>query len=271
MLVWSAPRAGGASTSTSGGYLVLCVTIAQRGRRAARCPYVQLIRVLACLALVLPAIGWGLARPVAADTVSAVQMLALHNQMRYAIGAPTIPGDPRVVLAAQRHADYSSLNGTGGHYEVAGNPGYSGYGPRERVAAAGWNTTFVSEVAAGYRGALYAVSELWHAPYHRLGMMHPSAIATGWGHSDLNSRSTTVGNLVYDFGARAVDFVRSPATVRRTSRRPGAATSRRARCPRASAARSAIRSCSCTPAARPSTSAAPSSSRRAGRACPSTT
>ncbi|MEX2229819.1 MAG: CAP domain-containing protein, partial [Dehalococcoidia bacterium] len=134
-----------------------------------------------------------------------------HNEMRYAIGAPTIPGDPRVVLAAQRHATYSTLNGTGGHYETAGNPGFTGYGPRERLAAAGWSTAFVSEVAASYTGAYRAVTELWHAPYHRLGMMHPSAIATGWGHSDLNGRSATVGNLVYDFGARAVNFVRSPA------------------------------------------------------------
>src|SRR5688572_4183956 len=120
---------------------------------------------------------WGLARPVAADTVSAVTMLAHHNAMRFAIGAPTLVGDPRVTLAAQRHADYSSLNGVGGHYEVAGNPGYSGYSPRDRVAAAGLSTAFVSEVAASYTGALNAMTELWHAPYHRLGMMHPSARA----------------------------------------------------------------------------------------------
>src|SRR5688572_27558566 len=154
---------------------------------------------------------WGLARPVAADTVSALTMLGHHNAMRYAIGAPTLVGDPRVTLAAQNHANYSSLNGVGGHYETAGNPGYTGYAPRDRVAAAGWNTTFVSEVAAGYSGALNATTELWHAPYHRLGMMHPSASSTGWGHSDLNGNSRTVGNLTYDFGIRSVDFVRSPA------------------------------------------------------------
>jgi len=172
---------------------------------------VQLVRVLTCLALVLPAFMWGVARPVAADTVSAVTMLAHHNAMRFAIGAPTLVGDPRVTLAAQRHADYSSLNGVGGHYEVAGNPGYSGYSPRDRVAAAGLSTAFVSEVAASYTGALNAMTELWHAPYHRLGMMHPSASSTGWGHSDLNGRSTTVGDLTYDFALRSVDYVRSPA------------------------------------------------------------
>lgn len=170
-----------------------------------------LIRLALCLGLSLPAIMLAVARPATADTVGSTELLALHNSLRAAIGAPTIPGDPRVTLAAQRHADYSSLNGVGGHYEVAGNPGYSGYGPRERVAAAGWSATFVSEVAASYNGARYALTELWHAPYHRLGMMHPNAIATGWGHSDLSGRSTTVGDFVYDFGARPVDFVRSPA------------------------------------------------------------
>ena len=169
------------------------------------------MRAITLIALVLPSVMWGLARPAAADTVTAVQMLAHHNAMRYAIGAPTLIGDPRVTLAAQRHADYSSLNGVGGHSETPGLPGFSGASPRDRVAAAGLSATFVSEVAASYSGALNAVTELWHAPYHRLGMMHPSASLTGWGHSDLNGRSSTVGNLIYDFGIRSVDFVRSPA------------------------------------------------------------
>jgi len=57
------------------------------------------------------------------------------------------------------------------------------------------------------------VRQLWDAPYHRLGMMHPNATNIGWGHSSLNGRETTVGDLVYDFGFRAVDFVRSPANL----------------------------------------------------------
>ncbi len=170
-----------------------------------------LVRLVVCASLVGGLLASAWSSPARADVVSAVDLLALHNQLRFAIGAPTIPADPRVSVAAQRHADYSSRNGVGGHFETAGLPGYSGYSPRDRVAAAGWSTTFVSEVAAGYSGALNAVRELWHAPYHRLGMMHPNAIATGWGHSDVNGRSTTVGDFVYDFGARPVEFVRSPA------------------------------------------------------------
>ena len=144
-----------------------------------------------------------------ADVVSGTAMMTLHNQMRAAIGAPTIPMDARVTLAAQNHANYNSANRILGHYETAGLPYYTGYGPRDRVIAAGLTTTFVSEVATGGAG-LAGVSQLWDAPYHRLGLMHPSASSAGWGHSDL-AGSSVVGDITYDFGIRSVDYVRSPA------------------------------------------------------------
>ncbi|HUQ41137.1 MAG TPA: CAP domain-containing protein [Candidatus Limnocylindrales bacterium] len=146
-----------------------------------------------------------------ADVVSATAMMQLHNEMRFAIGAPTIPMNPSVVLAAQNHANYNSANRITGHYETAGLPYYTGYGPRDRVIAAGLTTSFVSEVATGGgSGALAGVRQLWDAPYHRLGMMHPSASSAGWGHSDL-AGSATVADITYDFGIRSTNFVRSPA------------------------------------------------------------
>jgi uncharacterized protein YkwD len=172
----------------------------------------QVLRVALALCLAAGASAWPLSARASAEAVAAVEMLSFHNQLRYAIGAPTIPADPRIVLAAQRHADYSTLNGVGGHYETPGLPGFSGVAPRDRLVAAGWSTAFVSEVATGgSSGALAAQAQLWDAPYHRLGMMHPNATATGWGRSDLSGRSATVGNFVYDFGVRPVEFVRSPA------------------------------------------------------------
>ena len=151
-----------------------------------------------------------LARTADADVVAAADMLQLNNQLRFATGAPTVPADPRLTQAAQNHADYSSANGQGGHFETAGLPYYTGYSARDRLIAQGWTTSFVSEVATGGTG-LAGVRQLWDAPYHRLGMMHPNATNIGWGHSSLNGRETTVGDIVYDFGFRAVDFVRSPA------------------------------------------------------------
>jgi uncharacterized protein YkwD len=141
---------------------------------------------------------------------SAVDMLALTNQLRNTIGAPTVPSDPRLVQAAQNHANYNSANGILGHYETAGNPYYTGYAPRDRLIAQGWTTSFVSEVATG-GSELGGVQQLWDAPYHRLGLMHPNATTIGWGHSELNGRQNNVGDIVYNFGFRPVEFVRSPA------------------------------------------------------------
>ena len=141
---------------------------------------------------------------------SATDMLALTNQFRHAIGSPTVPTDPRLQQAAQNHANYNSANGILGHFETAGLPYYTGYGPRDRLIAQGWTTSFVSEVATG-GSELGGVQQLWDAPYHRLGLMHPNATTIGWGHSELNGRLSNVGDIVYNFGIRPVEFVRSPA------------------------------------------------------------
>ncbi len=141
---------------------------------------------------------------------SANDMLLLTNQFRAAIGSPTVPSDPRLVQAAQNHANYNSANSILGHYETAGLPYYTGYGPRDRLIAQGWTTSFVSEVATG-GSELGGVRQLWDAPYHRLGLMHPNATTIGWGHSELNGRLSNVGDIVYNFGIRPVEFVRSPA------------------------------------------------------------
>jgi cysteine-rich secretory family protein len=172
----------------------------------------RVVRVLALTPLLALGLFFGAPAPAAdADVVSGTAMMALHNQLRYSIGAPTIPMDARVTAAAQNHANYNAANRTGGHYESAGLPYYTGYGPRDRVIAAGLTTTFVSEVATGgSSGGLAGVRQLWDAPYHRLGLMHPSASSAGWGHADL-AGSATVGDITYDFGIRSVDFVRSPA------------------------------------------------------------
>src|SRR5712691_2731491 len=164
---------------------------------------------LVCVAISMALVVMPFSAPANADTVAAIDMLALNNQMRFAIGAPTAPSDPRLVHAAEKHAHYNSANAITGHFETAGLPYYTGYSARDRLIAQGWTTSSVSEVATG-GSALAGVRQLWDAPYHRLGMMHPQATTIGWGHSSLNGRESTVADLVYDFGFRAVDFVRSP-------------------------------------------------------------
>ncbi|MDQ6857996.1 MAG: CAP domain-containing protein [Chloroflexota bacterium] len=151
---------------------------------------------------------------VSADaSQSAVQadMLQTLNDHRASVGAPTIAADARVNGAAENHANYSSANNYMGHYETGGLPYYTGYSARDRLIATGWTTSFVSEVATGGSSGVAGVSQLWDAPYHRLGMMHPNSVSTGWGYSVVGSRGSTVGDFVYDFSQRPVDYVRSPA------------------------------------------------------------
>lgn len=171
------------------------------------------VRAPALVLLVVALTTTVLSVPAAASTAAAtaVDMLLLQNQLRSAIGAPTIPADPRVVIAAQNHANYNAANRVIGHFETAGLPYYTGYAPRDRVLAAGLAASFVSEVATGGADPLAGVRQLWDAPYHRLGLMHPNAYTTGWGHSDL-AGSATVADILYDFSLRPVAFVRSPAS-----------------------------------------------------------
>jgi len=165
--------------------------------------------LLVCLTFALSSVVFS--PPSTAAAAAADDMMYLTNQLRYAIGAPTLTPDARVVAAAQNHANYSSANGQGGHFETAGLPYYTGYSARDRVAAMGWSTTFVSEVATGGSDPLAGVRQLWDAPYHRLGLIHPSASTMGWGFSTIGGRASVVGDIAYNFGLRPVEFVRSPA------------------------------------------------------------
>jgi uncharacterized protein YkwD len=170
--------------------------------------------LLAALVLAFPPIGGSgqASAETSAALATATQMQLQQNQMRYAVGAPTVPAAAGLVTAAQNHAQYSALNGTGGHYETPGLPGFTGVTPRDRALAAGFSATFVSEVATGASDALAGVRSLYDAPYHRLGMIHPHAYAVGWGSAASSTgRVTVVGNFAYDFSMAAPDVVRSPA------------------------------------------------------------
>jgi uncharacterized protein YkwD len=146
-----------------------------------------------------------------------VEMLRVHNELRAAIGAPTVRADDRVTAAAQRHAEYLARNRLIGHEETPGEPGFTGASVRERLAAQGYHDATASEVATGFSSGTEGVRSLWVLPYHRLGLMHPHAIVAGWGHADIGGRTATVGVLVYDFAAPAPERVRSPASGQRVA------------------------------------------------------
>src|SRR5687768_5939894 len=140
--------------------------------------HVRAVRtLLVCLTLVMSSAA--LLPPSLADAAVSDDMMALANQMRSAIGAPLLTADSRVVAASQNNANYNSANNTSGHFETAGRLYYTGYSARDRVAAMGWSTSFVSEVATGGSNPPSCVRQLWDAPYHRPAMMHPGASSMG--------------------------------------------------------------------------------------------
>ena len=138
-------------------------------------------------------------------------MLRVHNELRAAIGAPTVRGDDRVTAAAQHHAEYLARAGIIGHDETAGEPGFTGASVRDRLAAEGYTDATASEVAASSDTGTEDVRFLWDLPYHRLGLMHPHAVIAGWGHAEIGGHTATVGVIVFDFTPAALERVRSPA------------------------------------------------------------
>src|SRR5439155_26448807 len=55
------------------------------------------------------------------------------------------------------------------------------------------------------------VIRLGGAAYDRVGVMHPNTVGGGWGYSTCGSRGSVVGDFVYDFSRRPVNYVRWPA------------------------------------------------------------
>ena len=140
------------------------------------------------------------------------EMLRAHNALRTAIGALAVRADDRVTAAAQQHAEYLARNNVLGHDETPGDPGFSGATVQDRLRARGYADATASEVASSFGTGVDGVRSLWLLPYHRLGLMHPNAVIAGWGHAEVDGRSTTVGVIVYDFGSSAPDRVLSPAS-----------------------------------------------------------
>jgi hypothetical protein len=145
-------------------------------------------------------------------------MLAAHNDLRAAVGAPAVRGDDRVTAAAQHHAEYLARAGAIGHDETPGDPGFTGASVRDRLTAQGYPDAMASEVAASSDSGTEDVRFLWDLPYHRLGLMHPHAVVAGWGHAEIGGHTATVGVIVFDFAATAPDRVHSPGAGQRVAR-----------------------------------------------------
>jgi hypothetical protein len=137
--------------------------------------------------------------------------VAYANSMRLQLGlkafnqSATGPsGQPiaDVATAAANHALYMYDNDYVGHDETAGSAGYTGATPAARVAAAGYTTNSVAEIAAGIGGAFtsstQAVDALFDAPFHRAIFIFDTT-NVGFGQGPTNSDPTKFSTLVGDF------------------------------------------------------------------------
>ncbi|WP_250511795.1 CAP domain-containing protein [Caballeronia sp. GACF4] len=130
---------------------------------------------------------------------------AFINAMRNQLSLSSLKFVSQVATAAQNHALYmQSTNGIG-HYETAGQPNYTGVTPSDRVAAVGYTTNSVGEIAAGYTGAFHsstqAIDGLFDAPFHRsIFLFDTTGVGVG---QAANTDPVKFSTLVADF----VDYV----------------------------------------------------------------
>lgn len=140
------------------------------------------------------------------------------NELRYEIGAPTIPFEPQLSQAAEAHSNYViwSCCPGGPHAERPGKVGFTGASPRARALAKGYRAQIVDEVLAWGTHGPPVVDFLWQLPYHRRAMMHPNAIGAGWGaatatHGGESRYGPAVGNIAYDPKVAAPEYLLDPA------------------------------------------------------------
>lgn len=128
------------------------------------------------------------------------------NNKRAQLGLSVFKNIAQVNTAAADHAIYMYDANAVGHYEVAGQPGFTGVAPSDRVKAAGYTTNSVGEIAAGIGGpftsSTEAVDGLFDAPFHRAIFLFDTT-GVGFGQGPANSDPAKYSTLVGDF----VDYV----------------------------------------------------------------
>lgn len=132
--------------------------------------------------------------------------LAFANNRRAQLGLSALKEIAMADTAAGAHATYMYDNDYVGHDEAAGSPGYTGTTPAARIAAAGYTTDSVGEIAAGIGGAFTssteAVSALFDAPFHRAIFLFDTT-GVGFGQGPTNADPSKYSTFVGDF----VDYV----------------------------------------------------------------
>lgn len=128
---------------------------------------------------------------------------ATFNAARQQCGFGLLAQNARLDTAAAGHGKYLALNNVMSHFQVAGNPGFTGERPFDRAVAAGYGTTQVGEdINFGGTGetADYLTRGLLAAPYHAIGALFGYRdIGLSW----VPSFSGAANNLIVEFGLAA--------------------------------------------------------------------
>ena len=124
------------------------------------------------------------------------------NAVRSALGLGLLTQDARIDAAAAAHVAYVQRNG-GDHYESATLPGYTGYSPGDRLAAAGYSASWWAEDMAYSGTGTASVDTLLAAVYHRIPLLSYKLTSIGIGfmqtHVDTDPRFNAYLNVL-DFG-----------------------------------------------------------------------
>lgn len=140
--------------------------------------------------------------PVAATKLEAIEdpVLQIINQYRAAAGVPPARLNPALLQAARNHVAYydlhrgdPSLAGMGLHQETPGATGFTGAWMGDRAKAAGYKGGVVTE-NAGFGDIKQAIEWYMRTAYHRVPLIHPSALDIGYAYSESS------GFIIIDFG-----------------------------------------------------------------------
>ena len=144
----------------------------------------------------------------AATGSPAADMTGWLNTVRQAMGVSTVAITAGLQQAAQNHSNYEVVNQLGGHTETRGTPDFTGATPDDRITAVYPSANYTGEVTVYYSQAtfttqptgVYAVQQLFDAPFHRIGMLADvSAMGAGYSTDYSASRSVTHSAFTIDF------------------------------------------------------------------------
>lgn len=137
------------------------------------------------------------AEPTAAPSGDAV--LDRINYFRALAGLAPLPANAALMQSTRNHADYYVLNGGGAHTESPGMPGFTGASIHDRAVAAGYaRYSWVDEDVAFNTDEVGNVDLFVETVFHRLPLLHPSAIAIGYATASGNGRSIMVIDVGLD-------------------------------------------------------------------------